>query len=321
MSAIELTNVCKSFGNHQAVDNVSVSVPSGSIYGFIGPNGAGKTTTLRMVVDIIRPDSGSVEVLGLSEPSLIRQRIGYLPEERGMYKKMKCADFVAYIGTLKGMTPRDAKARAVTLVERFDLGKWSNKSIDSLSKGMQQKLQFASTIIHEPDLLILDEPFSGLDPVNVEVLKTAIMDYHKSGRTIIFSTHMMEQAERLCDSVFMIHRGRKVLDGSMSDIKSRASEPAVRLNCYGDTDYLESLPYVTRVREYGNAKEVFLTDKSAGQQLLADVVGKVTINSFDLSEPSLYDIFLKMAGTDEAYELAIDGDLVATTPTEGGDKS
>ncbi|MCK4304233.1 MAG: ATP-binding cassette domain-containing protein, partial [Candidatus Eisenbacteria sp.] len=307
MPALRLDHVCKSFGDHVAVDNVSVEVPTGAIYGFIGPNGAGKTTTLRMIVDIIRPDSGSVEVLGLTDPAAIRSRIGYLPEERGMYKKMRCLEFVAYIGMLKGLSPRDASNRGADLMDRFDLGGWKTASVDALSKGMQQKLQFVSTIVHDPELLILDEPFSGLDPVNLETLKTTLLEYHRKGNTVIFSTHMMEQAERLCDSIFMIHKGRKVLDGSIQGIKADAPRRAVRLNCYGDTAFIKDLSYVSRVREYGNNMEIFMEDGSDPQALLRDVVGRVSVTSFDTSEPSLYDIFLELAGAGREQKIATDG--------------
>ena len=204
MIALNLDHISKRFGQHLAVDDVSVKISAGSLYGFIGPNGAGKTTTLRIIVDIIRPDQGSVEVLGKTNPATIRRSLGYLPEERGMYKKMRCSDFVAYIGALKGVPMKTARKRAGDLMDQLDLGKWKTATVDALSKGMQQKLQFASTIIHEPELLILDEPFSGLDPVNLEVIKAVMLEYRRLGRTVIFSTHMMEQAERLCDSILMI---------------------------------------------------------------------------------------------------------------------
>jgi len=309
MMAIHLDRVRKTFGSHVAVADLSLAIPRGSLYGFIGPNGAGKTTTLRMIVDIIRPDSGTIEVLGERDPAVIRTRIGYLPEERGMYKKMRSLEFVAYIGMLKGLRPADARDRAASIIDRFGLGDWGNATVDALSKGMQQKMQFAATIVHEPDLLILDEPFSGLDPVNIEAIKDEMLAYRRAGRTVIFSTHMMEHAERLCDALFMIHQGQKVLDGPLERIKSNAPRRAVRLSCYGDAEFVRHLPYVARVREYGQELEIFLVAGSDPQQLLADIVGKVRVTTFDISEPSLYDIFLEMAGVDRHERIASDGSL------------
>lgn len=310
MASLRLDHICKTFGDHVAVDNVSLEVPSGVVYGFIGPNGAGKTTTLRMIVDIIRPDAGSIEVLGQTDPAAIRSRIGYLPEERGMYKKMRCLDFVAYIGTLKGLGPREARARAAGIIERLELGEWQTATVDTLSKGMQQKIQFASTIVHEPELLILDEPFTGLDPVNLEVLKNMILEYRREGRTVLFSTHMMEHAERLCDSILMIHQGRKVLDGTLQEIKTNIPDRAIRLSYYGNASFIEDLPYVSRVREYGNDMEIFTEEGTDPQTLLKDVVGKIRVTSFDVSEPSLYDIFLELAGPGRRQTIAPDGSLI-----------
>ncbi len=314
MTAIRLERVRKVFGSHIAVDDLSLAVPSGSLYGFIGPNGAGKTTTLRMIVDIIRPDSGSIEVLGLRDPAAIRSRLGYLPEERGMYKKMRCAEFVAYVGMLKGLRPSDARARADRTIDRFGLGEWRGATVDALSKGMQQKIQFVATIVHEPDLLILDEPFSGLDPVNLEAIKNEMLAYRRAGRTVLFSTHMMEHAERLCDALLMIHQGRAVLDGPLEQIKSGGSRQAVRLSCYGDAGFVAALPCVARVREYGQELEVFLHEEVDPQQLLQELVGRVKITRFDIREPSLNDIFLETVGAGRTDRITDDGSLVREAP-------
>ena len=311
MTAIRLEQVRKVFGSHVAVDDLSLSVPAGSLYGFIGPNGAGKTTTLRMIVDVIRPDAGSIEVLGLRDPAAIRAHLGYLPEERGLYKKMRCAEFVAYIGMLKGLRPADARARADRIIDRFGLGEWRRATVDALSKGMQQKIQFAATIVHEPDLLILDEPFSGLDPVNLEAIKNEMLAWRRAGRTVIFSTHMMEQAERLSDAILMIHHGRKVLDGPLQTIKSEVARRAIRLTAYGDSAFVKELPYVERVREYGNDLEIFLRDDASPQQLLHALVERLEIARFDVSEPSLYDIFLAEVAPDRSHRIAADGNLIA----------
>lgn len=310
MGVLRLTNVRKTLGDHVAVNDLSLEVPAGVVYGFIGPNGAGKTTTLRMIVDIIKPDAGTIEVLGTSEPSAIRARLGYMPEERGMYKKMRCLDFVAYIGTLKGMRRADARRSGEELIEQFELGKWKHATVDALSKGMQQKLQFASTIVHRPDLLILDEPFSGLDPVNLEVIKNRMLDYRHKGRTVIFSTHMMDHADRLCDSIFMIHKGTKVLDGPLQEIKANAPERPVRLSCYGETAFIEDLPYVTRVRAYGNDLQVFIAEGTPPQTLLKEIVDRVTVARYDTSEPSLHDIFLEQVSEGARQKIAEDGSLV-----------
>lgn len=315
-AALELRGVRKVFGRHVAVEDLSLTVPAGTVYGFIGPNGAGKTTTLRMIVDIIRPDRGSVSVLGCSDPAEIRARIGYLPEERGMYKKMRSLEFVTYTGTLKGLRAGEARERGAALMDRFDLGAWKQATVDALSKGMQQKLQFVATIVHDPDLLILDEPFSGLDPVNIQVMTEVILETRRAGRTVIFSTHMMEHAERLSDAIFMIHRGRKVLDGSVASIKARAARRAIRLNCYGDGAFIAGLPYVERVRAFGNDQEVFLTHGASPQTLLQDLIGRVEVTRFDVSEPSLYDIFLAEVAPDRTQRIAPDGTLIGDEPEE-----
>ena len=318
LAALQLDGVTKRFGNHTAVDDVSLTVPAGTIYGFIGPNGAGKTTTLRMIVDIIRPDTGTVTVLGRRDPAASRARIGYLPEERGMYKKMRALEFATYIGTLKGMAVRAARTKASELMDRYDLGAWKNATVDALSKGMQQKLQFIATIIHDPDLLILDEVFSGLDPVNVEALQESVRQARREGRTVIFSTHMMDHAERLCDSIFMIHQGRKVLDGPLARIKEAVPDRPVRLGCYGDHDFIRELPYVQRVRGFGNDLEIFLTEGTPAQRLLRDIDTRLEITRFEISEPSLYDIFLEQVAPGRGQRFAADGSLVTAT---GGTKN
>jgi ABC-2 type transport system ATP-binding protein len=235
-----------------------------------------------------------------------------------MYKKMRSIEFVAYIGTLKGMSPAAARRRGRDLMERFGLEQWTLANVDTLSKGMQQKLQFIATIVHDPELLILDEPFSGLDPVNIEALKNAVLESRRDGRTILFSTHMMEHAERLCDGIFMIHDGRKVLDGPLRSIKSQTAQRAVRLTCYGESDFVEQLPYVERVRTYGHDLEVFLKPEARPQQLLEDLVARIEIARFDVSDPSLYDIFLAEVAPDRSQRFAADGTLIDTKPNPEG---
>ncbi|MFH1145215.1 MAG: ATP-binding cassette domain-containing protein [Candidatus Eisenbacteria bacterium] len=309
-SVIQLDAVTKRFGSHVAVDNLSLAIPAGTVYGFIGPNGAGKTTTMRMVVDIIRPDTGTISVFGERDLSRVRHRIGYLPEERGMYKKMRTMEFAVYIGLLKGMAPADARRRVAALMDEYDLGAWKQATVDALSKGMQQKMQFIATIVHEPDLLILDEPFSGLDPVNIATMTEAVRRSRDSGRTVIFSTHMMEHAERLCDSIFMIHQGRKVLDGALSKIKASMPDRPLRVTCYGDHAFVGRLPYVKRVREFGNDLEVFLAPGASPQTLLRDIVAQVDVSRFEVAEPSLYDIFLEQVAPDRGRRFGPDGNLL-----------
>ncbi len=316
--ALELDGVSKRFGDHVAVDDVSVRIPRGLVYGFIGPNGAGKTTTLRMIVDILRPDQGRVTVLGLRDPAAIRARIGYLPEERGMYAKMRTLDFVTYCGSLKGLAPRNARARGAALMDRFELGEWKRASVDALSKGMQQKLQFIATVVHDPELLILDEPFSGLDPVNTQALTAMILEMRRQGRTVLFSTHMMDHAERLCDAIFMIHHGRKVLDGPLQRIRADAPQRAIRVTCQGETGFVRELPSVVRVRENGNDLEVFLEAGASPQPLLRALVDRVEVTRFVVSEPSLYDIFLEQVAPDRRQHITADGRLVAAEASPGG---
>ncbi|MEM7205402.1 MAG: ATP-binding cassette domain-containing protein [Planctomycetota bacterium] len=299
--ALVLDRVTKRFGKFTAVDDLSLSIPTGSIYGFLGPNGAGKTTTIRMVMSIFYPDEGSISVLGHPRAEDIKDRLGYLPEEKGLYKKMKAAEIVAYFGRLKGLSGAHAKRRAVELLERYGLPEWIDKKCETLSKGMGQKVQLLGTLIHNPELVILDEPFSGLDPVNTEVMRNTILQLKRDGHTVIFSTHVMSQAEEICDYIFLINRGKKVLDGTLADIKATAGDRGIRLDYDGDGAVLQQLPGVRRVNDAGKHAEIFLDDGVDPQQILAALIGKVTIRRFDLSEPSLHEIFVRAVGgkTDE----------------------
>ena len=216
--ALKLEGVTKRFGQFTAVDNLSLTVPKGCIYGFLGQNGAGKTTTIRMVMSIFHQDQGTINVLGHSDAAEVKDRLGYLPEEKGLYKKMKTAEIVAYFGKLKGMDPSTANLKAKELLTHYGLGDWLDKKCEAMSKGMGQKVQILGTIIHDPDLVILDEPFSGLDPVNRDVMRDTILDMKRDGRTVIFSTHVMEQAEKLCDEMMMIHKGQLAFEGTVAQI-------------------------------------------------------------------------------------------------------
>jgi len=292
---LTLDGVTKHFGHVLAVDDISFRIPAGAIYGFIGPNGAGKTTTLRMIMSIIYPDSGTIMVLGSSNSEAVKDRLGYLPEEKGLYKKMKAGEIVAYFGRLKGMPAREAKAKAVDLLTRFGLGDWIDKRCEALSKGMSQKVQLLGTLIHGPDLVILDEPFSGLDPVNVEVMRDVILQMKREGRTVIFSTHVMEQAEQICDSILMIHKGKKVLDGSLAQVKS-TGDKGILLDYDGNGSVLKGLPGVLRVNDSGKQAELFLEKGADPQAILAAIVGKVEVRRFDLRDPSLHEIFIRTVG-------------------------
>jgi ABC-2 type transport system ATP-binding protein len=293
--ALTLDRVTKSFGDYTAVDGMSLTVPRGSIYGFLGPNGAGKTTTIRMIMSILYPDSGSIEVLGHQNPEAVKDRLGYLPEEKGLYKKMKTAEIVSYFGRLKGLGAAEAQKRARNLLTQFGLGDWMDKKCETLSKGMSQKVQILGTLIHEPELVILDEPFSGLDPVNVETVIELILHMKREGRTVIFSTHVMEQAEKLCDFILLINQGKKVLDGALSTVKSGGPRTVI-IDYDGDGAVLKSLPRVTRINDSGKHAELTLEDGTDAQALLRQLVDRLTIRRFDTREPSLHEIFVRAVG-------------------------
>ncbi len=294
-TALELRDVTKRFGDFVAVDRLSLSIPKGSIYGFLGPNGAGKTTTIRMIMSIFYPDEGTISILNHPKAEEVKDRLGYLPEEKGLYKKMKTRDLIAYFGSLKGMNPAKAKTKAVELLEKYGLKDWVHKKCEALSKGMQQKVQLLASFIHDPELVILDEPFSGLDPVNVELMRNIIVEMKRGGKTVIFSTHGMEQAEQICDFIFLINKGKKVLDGTIREIKANQGL-AIRLDYDGDGTFLKSLPEIARLNDAGKSAEIFLKEGEDPQKLLQIVAQKLTIRKFDLSEPSLHEIFIQAVG-------------------------
>lgn len=293
MNAIEIRGVSKSFGSVRAVDDLTLAVPSGSTYGFIGPNGSGKTTTLRMILNILLPDRGSIAVFGDTGTSTARDRVGYLPEERGLYKQMKLRRQLQYFGRLKGRSGSELDAFIDTWLERFALTAWADKRIDTLSKGMSQKAQFIAAIVGRPDLLILDEPFSGLDPVNAEVFKDAVLDLKRAGATIVFSTHDMSTAEKMCDRIFMIFRGRKVLDGTLDDIQSAYGLDTVRVRTSGGAAVLSGIPEVESVNDYGMTQEVRL--RGDAQRFLANLASRSPVLYFEIARPSLHDIFVRIA--------------------------
>jgi len=293
MNCIELNNITKAYTGKTAVNQLSLAIPEGSIYGFIGPNGSGKTTTLRMILNIIYPDSGSIKVFGEPYQSSHRKRIGYLPEERGLYKKMKVADLISFFSDIKG-SPVSRK-EIKSWLDRFELADTIDKKVDSLSKGMSQKVQFICTVISNPELLILDEPFSGLDPVNTEVMRQTIIDLRQQGTTIVFSTHDMSTAERMCDRIFMIYSGNKVLDGSLEEIQNQYGTDTLRLRTTGKQNHLHSIPGVLKVTDFGQEQELRLAPEADPQSILKQLVGTVAIQRFEIIKPSLHDIFVRIA--------------------------
>lgn len=292
-SVIEARDVVKRYGEFTAVDRVSIDVPQGSIYGLLGPNGAGKSTTIRMLLRIMLPDEGTIRVLGDDVVKLDVDRIGYLPEERGLYKKMKVADLLVFFAEIKGVARTEARRRTGQWLERMGLADWALKPVEELSKGMQQKVQFIATLIHEPELLILDEPFSGLDPVNANVLKDIILEFHRQGRTIVFSTHMMEQVEQLCDHICLINKGRVVLSGTLASVKKQYGHNGVTVRFNGDGSFLRSLPEVASFQDHGNELFLRLHDGAAAARILEAARGRIEILRFEVAEPSVHDIFIE----------------------------
>jgi ABC-2 type transport system ATP-binding protein len=292
-AAIVLDAVTKRFGHTTAVDTLSLEVPQGAIYGFIGPNGSGKTTTLRMIMNILLPDSGSVEVLGDRSTTAARDRVGYLPEERGLYKQMPVRRLLTYYGQLKGGTRADIEREADWWLARLGLPGVADKKIQALSKGMSQKVQFIAAVVARPELVILDEPFSGLDPVNRDVLRDAVLELKRRGTTIVFSTHDMSMAELMCDRIFMIFKGRKVLDGSLDDIQSTYGHDAVHVRVQGGPAVLASIDGVESVVDHGNVQQVRLSIDP--QAFLSRLVTRAAVHRFEITRPSLHDIFVEIA--------------------------
>lgn len=300
-TAVLVEGVTKQFGSFTAVRDMNITISKGLVYGFLGPNGAGKTTTIRMILSIFEPTVGRVEVLGHKSALQVRERIGYLPEEKGLYKKMKAWGVIAYFGSLKGLRRDDAKRRAHELLDRYGLGKFANYKCDAMSKGMQQKVQLLASIVHEPELVILDEPFSGLDPVNQEVMEGAILDLKKSGKTVIFSTHIMEHAERLCDRILLIAGGRKVLDGTIAEAK-RAIPRRLRIETEDDPGALQGTEGVVDIIKIGESSdqaarryELLLSENANPDAILKSCFERqIRLRSFDRSDPTLREVFMTL---------------------------
>ena len=292
-AVLVLEDLVKDFDKKRAVDHISLTQKKGEILGLLGPNGAGKTTTMRMIMDIIAPDSGKIEIFGRRFSEKTKNRIGYLPEERGLYRKLKVSETLVFFGELKGMTAKSIHSQGMKLLEKFDLVDYYNKKVEELSKGMAQKLQFITTILHSPELLIFDEPFAGLDPVNIELVKDIILEKKREGNTIIFSTHLMAYAEKIVDSVVMINGGKKVLDGSLNQIKTTYGTRFVKAGYEGDSGFLSGLKYVKNVKDYGKELEIELEDIGDKEKLLKEMVKRLSLNSFMVTEPSLNSIFIR----------------------------
>ena len=296
--AIRLTEVVKKFNGVAAVEGLTLSVPEGSIYGFIGPNGSGKTTTLRMIMHILLPDAGTIEVLGSADTAAARDRVSYLPEERGLYKKMPVRRLLRYYGQLKGRTIAELDPAIDDWMARLGMQGWDGKKVEALSKGMSQKVQFVAAVISAPSLLILDEPFSGLDPVNAEALKDGVLEMRRRGTTVVFSTHDMAthdmtMAEKMCDRIFMIFRGRKVLDGTLDEIQAQYGLDTVRVRTAAGAAALAGMPDVRSINDYGQMQEVQLG--ADPQRFLQQLAARTAVYHFEVARPSLHDIFVRIA--------------------------
>ena len=293
MNIIELSGVTKTFGSVVAVDDLSLKVPKGSIYGFIGPNGSGKTTSIRMIMKIMYPDKGQLLINGHEHDSQRLRNVGYLPEDRGLYKKMKLGELLQFHGELND--GQDLKKWIDYWLDRLDLMEYKEKKVETLSKGMKQKLQFIATILHQPELIILDEPFTGLDPINADLLKDVILELQKKGTTIIFSTHDMSMAEKMCDYIFMIYQGKKVLDGTLTDIQGQYGNDTLQIQSEMGISALEGIAGIEKVNDFGKLQEVRVSSGSDPQQILIELLKKTRISRFEITKPSLNDIFIRIA--------------------------
>ena len=291
--ALVLRGVSKSFADHVAVHDLSLEVPRGSVFGLLGPNGAGKTTTLRMVLNILGVDGGSIEILGRPADQAVRDRVGYMPEERGLYLRMVLEEQLVFMAAIKGLGHKEATRRLGPWLERLGLADWRKRKTGELSKGMQQKAQFIATVLHEPDLIIMDEPMSGLDPVGMDVMRDVMVDLSRRGATIVLSSHQMDTVEKLCGRVVLINKGEKVLDGTVSEVKAAHGKNTVVVAFDGDGSFLGSLPGVAKVSDFGQYVEIKMSDGADPQTLLGEVAARLRIRRFEIVEPSLHDIFVE----------------------------
>jgi ABC-2 type transport system ATP-binding protein len=292
-SVLIVQGVCKTFGDVKAVQDLNLAVEAGSVFGLLGPNGAGKTTTIRMIMDIIKPDSGVISLLGETDPDRRRDRIGYLPEERGLYRKLKVRELLLYFARLHGVPGKSARAAADRWLERFELASWADAKVEVLSKGMQQKVQIITTILHEPQAVILDEPFSGLDPVNVDLVRDILLELRDKGTTLLISTHQMETVERLCDSICLINRGRAVLAGPLQKVKAERGTRAIQIEYEGRPSFHKNPALVGKADDSGRFMELLPADGVTPQEILQAAAQEVRIHRFQVMEPSLHQIFVE----------------------------
>jgi ABC-2 type transport system ATP-binding protein len=291
--AVRLLGVRKVFDGHVAVEDLSLEIPRGSVFGLLGPNGAGKTTTLRMVMNVFAPDQGRIEIGGRPADVAARDRIGYMPEERGLYPRMVLSELLLFLAEIKGASRRDAAARLPAWLERLGLAPWAKRRVNELSKGMQQKAQFIATVLHEPDVLILDEPMSGLDPVGMDLMREVLLDQRRKGTTLVLSSHQMETVERICDRVALLNRGEKILDGAVAEVKAQHGRNSLVLAFDGDGSFLSDLPGVLRLTDFGRYVEIRLLDGADPQAVLRAAAGRLRLSRFEIVEPSLHDIFVE----------------------------
>ena len=307
---LSVDKVVKTYETVRAVDGLSFEARPGEIFGLIGPNGAGKSTTIRMIMNVIAPDEGTIRFDGKAFSEAMKERIGYLPEERGLNRKVKVIDTLVYLGVLKGLDPADARRRAESWLERFELSDWKGEKVEALSKGMAQKVQFIGSVVHDPDLVLFDEPFSGLDPVSQDTLLDAVLELKAKGKTVLFSTHVMEQAERLCDRILLVRKGRELVSGPLAELKSSYGSNSVQIEYDGDGSFIAGLPCVDGVRTMPRGIEASLADGHGSDELFSALSGKVRVRRFQLMEPSLHALFVSLvessadAGSGDADEEA-----------------
>jgi ABC-2 type transport system ATP-binding protein len=301
-AAIELENVSKVFGKFPAVDSLSFQVQRGVVFGLLGPNGAGKTTTIRMIMNITAADSGEIRVLGQPMTREIQNRIGYLPEERGLYRKMKVLDHLLFLAAIKEVSREDARRRIAEWAEKLELKPWLKKKVDELSKGMQQKVQFIATVIHDPEILILDEPFSGLDPINTAIIKEYLSDFRKKGKTIVFSTHVLEQAEKLCDEICLLARSKKILEGNLRELKHRFARNLLHLSVNAPSADIAALPGVASSQPVNGGYVIALAPGTDQREFLRRALDRYPLQGFSAKDPELEEIYLdavRAAGIEE----------------------
>jgi ABC-2 type transport system ATP-binding protein len=293
VSAICLRGVTKAFDGHVAVRDVSLEIPRGSVFGLLGPNGAGKTTTLRMVMNILAPDAGAIEILGAPASLAARDRIGYMPEEKGLYPRMALAEQLVFMAETKGLARREAARRLPPWLERMGLSAWAKKKTNELSKGMQQKAQFIAAVLHDPEIMILDEPLSGLDPIAADMMRDLLVEMSRQGKTLVISSHQMETVERICDRVALIDQGEKILDGDVAEIKSRAGRDTAILAYEGDGAFLEKMPGVKSLRDFGRYVEIRMADGADPALIVREAAARLRVSRFEIVEPSLHEIFVE----------------------------